>query len=226
MSPEHATRRPKTVARVGPAATIKVAKRPNAAAATGETPALKKGPGEKLPTLPAGIQVGWVRKPHGIRGEVRIEVESDNPDRFVPGAELILRLPSGACRRLKIASSRFDKDSLLLGFVGIADRNAVETWRDARLEIEEAALPALPKGEIYVFELVGCECFDKSAGLLGRVKDVVEDGGGLMLVVEKEGKILPIPYVNALVPEVDVAARRIGVDLPTGLIEACLQEPA
>lgn len=221
MSPEHASRRPsKVVVRVGATPAAKAAKGPQTKTAR------EKLPAEKLPTLPAGIQVGWVRRPHGIRGEVRVEVESDNPDRFMRGAELILRLPSGACRRLKIASSRFDKDVLLLGFEGIADRNAVETWRDARLEIEETALPALPEGEIYVFELVGCECFDKEAGHLGRVKDVVEDGGGLMLVVEKEGKVLPIPYAKALVPEVDVRARRIGVDLPAGMIEACLQEPA
>lgn len=185
-----------------------------------------ESPRPKAPALPAGILVGWIRRPHGIRGEVRVEVESDNPERFDPGAELILRLPNGECRWLKIETSRFDKDSLLLGFAGIGDRNAVETWRNARLEIEESALPALPAGEIYVFELVGCECYDRIAGHLGRVSDVIEDGGGLMMLVEKDGRVLPIPYVNALVPEVDVAARRIGVDLPDGMIEACLQTPA
>lgn len=196
------------------------------APAKAAAPAAPKKASAKGPSLPVGIQVGWVRRPHGIRGEVRIEVESDNPERFVPGAKLILRLTSGECRRLKIASSRFDKDCLLLGFEGVADRNAVETWRDARLEIEEQALPALPQGEIYVFELVGCDCVDRQAGHLGKVSDVIEDGGGLMLLVEKDGRILPIPYAHALVPEVDVAARRIGVDLPEGLIEACLQTPA
>ena len=183
-------------------------------------------PRPKASAPPAGILVGWIRRPHGIRGEVRIEVESDNPERFDPGAELILRLPNGTSRRVKIETSRSDKDSLLLGFEGIEDRNDVETWRNARLEIEESALPVLPAGEIYVFELVGCECYDRVAGHLGRVADVIEDGGGLMLLVEKDGRVLPIPYVKALVPEVDVAARRIGVDLPEGMIEACLQTPA
>lgn len=177
-------------------------------------------------SLPAGILVGWIRRPHGIRGEVRVEVESDNPERFDPGSELILRLPAGSCRRLQVKSSRFDKDSLLICFDGIGDRNEVESWRNARLEIEESKLPALPAGEIYVFELIGCECFDRAAGRLGEVAEVIEDGGGLMMLVEKEGRILPIPYVKALVPEVDVAARRIGVDLPEGMIEACLQTPA
>jgi len=176
--------------------------------------------------LPAGILVGWIRRPHGIRGEVRVDVQSDNPERFVPGAELILRMPSGECRLMKIATSRSERDCMLIGFEGIADRNAVESWRNARLEIEEGALPALPAGEIYIFELVGCECFDRQAGHLGRVAEVIEDGGGLMLLVEKEGRILPIPYAKTLVPEVDVATRRIGVDLPDGLIEACLQTPA
>lgn len=183
-------------------------------------------PRQKAPTLPAGILVGWIRRPHGIRGEVRVEVESDNPERFEPGAELTLRLPNGACRRVKIVTSRFDKDSLLLHFEGIGDRDAVEGWRNARLEIEESALPDLPAGEIYVFELVGCDCFDREAGHLGKVSEVIEDGGGLMMLVEKDGRVLPIPYVKALVPEVDVVARRIGVDLPDGLIEACLQTPA
>lgn len=186
----------------------------------------KETPRQPAPALPAGILVGWIRRPHGIRGEVRVEVESDNPERFDPGSELILRLPSGACRWLKVKTSRFDKDSLLICFDGIGDRGEVESWRNARLEIEESELPALPAGEIYVFELVGCDCFDRTAGLLGKVAEVIEDGGGLMMLVEKEGRVLPIPYVKALVPEVDVAARRIGVDLPEGMIEACLQTPA
>jgi 16S rRNA processing protein RimM len=183
-------------------------------------------PRRKAPSPPAGILVGWIRRPHGIRGEVRVEVESDNPERFDPGAELTLRLPGGACRRVEIVSSRFDKDSLLVQFAGIGDRDAVEGWRNARLEIDESALPDLPAGEIYVFELVGCECFDKGAGHLGKVSEVIEDGGGLLMLVEKDGRVLPIPYVKALVPEVDVHARRIGVELPEGLIEACLQTPA
>ncbi len=186
----------------------------------------KEKPRQAAPALPAGILVGWIRRPHGIRGEVRVEVESDNPERFDPGSELILRPVAGASRRLTVKNSRLDKDSLLVEFEGIADRNDVETWRNARLEIEESALPVLPQGEIYVFELVGCACFDRAAGHLGNVTDVIEDGGGLMMLVEKEGRVLPVPYVKALVPEVDVTARRIDVDLPEGLIEACLQTPA
>jgi 16S rRNA processing protein RimM len=68
---------------------------------------------------------------------------------------------------------------------------------------------------------VGCRCRDGRYGELGRVAEVVEDGGGLLLEIESPGRHLLVPFVRAFLKSVDVTAGEIELDLPEGLIEAC-----
>ncbi|KAB2950064.1 MAG: 16S rRNA processing protein RimM, partial [Thermoanaerobaculia bacterium] len=97
-----------------------------------------------------------------------------------------------------------------------------EDLRGARLEVAGAAVPAPPAGAFYLFELVGCRCVDRRAGELGVVADVVEGGGGWLIVVERDGGgRLLLPFVERFLRRVDRAAGRIEWALPEGLIEAC-----
>ncbi len=174
---------------------------------------------------PDTVIVGRVRKPHGVRGEVRIEVLSDNADRFVAGVELQL-VPSELSRGLTprtvtIERSRPDKGDLLVHFEGIEDRDAVEGWRGALLEVDRASVPAAEDGTYYYFELVGCRCHDRQAGDLGEIVDVLEDGGGLLLLTRHGDRELPIPFVNRFIEHIDIQAGRIELNLPPGLVELC-----
>jgi 16S rRNA processing protein RimM len=167
------------------------------------------------------VVVGAVRRPHGLKGEVLVEVLSDRPERFAPGAEL--ELVQGERRRVvRVVAARAQGDSLRVAFEGVADRDAAETLRDARLEIARTAVPPAEEGEYYHFELLGCRAFDEREGELGEVVDLVESGAGLLLQVARPGGgRLLLPFVAEFLVRVDREARRIDWRLPEGLVEAC-----
>lgn len=177
---------------------------------------------------PGTVAVGRVLRAHGLRGEVVVEVASDNPERFADGAELLLMapgqageaLPEAARRRLVVASSRPHRGALLVAFEGVEDRDAADALR-GELAVPAGEVPAPPPGTWYHFQLLGCRVVDAAAGEIGEVVDLIEDGGGLLLVVEGGGRRVPVPFVERFLVAVDPAARRIEVALPEGLIETC-----
>lgn len=127
----------------------------------------------------------------------------------------------GRIRPVRIESVRPERGQLLVRLTGITDRNAAEEVRNAHLEVESTEVPEPPDGFYYHFQLEGCECVDRHVGTLGHVVEVVEDGGGVLLRVEKEGRSLLVPFVDAFLTEVDVDGKRIELDLPEGLITVC-----
>jgi 16S rRNA processing protein RimM len=120
-----------------------------------------------------------------------------------------------------VAASRPHRGGLLVRFAGIDDRDAAERLRGAGLAVERERVPAAPPGAYYHFELVGCRCRDRREGDLGEVVDLVEDGGGLLLVVDDGRRRVPVPFVGRFIRKVDVAAGQIEVELPPGLVETC-----
>ena len=166
--------------------------------------------------------VGRVLRAHGIRGEVRVETLSDVEERFDPGSELRIRHRAGRRSRLRVETVRRDRGTLLIRFEGVADRTRAEEIRGAALEVEEAEVPEPPEGFFYYFQLTGCTCYEAGSGNpLGRVLEVLEDGGGHLLRIDHGGESLLVPFVGAFLRSVDVKAGRIELDLPSGLIETC-----
>jgi len=173
-------------------------------------------------SLPPFVTVGLVGKPHGVRGEVFVKVFSDVGDRFDVGADL-RAVKSGHLRQtLSVVTKRQVKGGAILRFEGFDTRDQVEGLRGSLLEVARGNVPPAPAGSYYFFELIGCECFDARAGRLGRVRDVLDDGGGLLLAIESgERNELLVPFVSMYLGEVDVEGRRIDLQLPDGLIELC-----
>ncbi|MEM1245042.1 MAG: ribosome maturation factor RimM [Acidobacteriota bacterium] len=174
--------------------------------------------------LPAEILVAQIVRPHGVRGDVVAEVFSDNARRFAQGAELMLR-QDGRSRSVQIETSRRHKERVILRLAGVSDRDSAEPLRGAQLYVPRQEVPPPPADEYYFFELVGCVCTDETLGVIGTVIEVHEDGGGLLLEVERttdegEERVL-VPFVKAYVLEVDTEAGRMKTDLPKGLYESC-----
>jgi 16S rRNA processing protein RimM len=172
-------------------------------------------------------------RPHGLRGEVVVEVLTDTPRRFDPGSSLLLvregrpevalvvagrRAASAPGRPAGAGRSR--RATALVRFAGIGDREAAAALRGGWLEIERSLVPPAPAGTYYRFELLGCRCSDGGEDL-GEVVEVVEDGGGLLLIVADGRREVPVPFVARFLRAVDVEHGRIELDLPPGLIEAC-----
>jgi 16S rRNA processing protein RimM len=174
--------------------------------------------------LPARVTVGRVLRPHGVQGDVVVEVLSDVPGRLDPGSRLIATRGKEPERTLTVASSQAHKTGARVRFQGVEGRDGAESLRNLSLEVERSAVPAAEPGTYYYYELLGCRCYDGERDL-GTVVDLEEDGGGLLLIAELIGDYgaqrVPVPFVEKFLREVDVARGRIVVDLPPGLLEVC-----
>ncbi len=166
------------------------------------------------------ILVGLIHKPHGLRGEVAVEVLSDNASRFAKGAELSLVVPGVPARVVRVRSSRPHGRGIVVVFDGMESRDAAEELRGGRLEVRRDSVPPAQEGEFYQFELSGCSCYDRGRRL-GVVSSVIEDGGGTLPQVTDGGDELLVPFVREFLTAIDTAGERIDFDLPDGLVETC-----
>ncbi len=180
-----------------------------------------RSPNDGPPPLPDRVLVARIRRPHGVQGELLLEVLSEVPGRLAPGSELWLVPADGAARRVRVAGERAHPRGALVRLEGIEDRDAAASLRGAVLEVERLSVQPPPAGSFYYFELAGCRCHDRRHGDLGRVSDVLEDGGGLLLELSAGDRRLLVPFVEEYVTAVDVAGRRIELELPAGLVETC-----
>ena len=117
--------------------------------------------------LPARVTVGRVLRPHGIQGDVVVEVLSDVPGRLDPGSRLIATRGSEPERMLTVAAGQAHKSGARVRFQGVADRDGAEALRDVSLEVERSAVPAAEPGTYYYYELLGCRCHDGERDLGG-----------------------------------------------------------
>jgi 16S rRNA processing protein RimM len=169
------------------------------------------------------LTVARIGRAHGIRGEVTVQVRTDVPERrFVPGAEFFAapataRTP-GLPSRLVLESVRDHNGVLLLAFVGVADRNAAEALRGVLLEadVEDDA----EDDAWFDHHLVGLAAVDPAGRALGEVVAVEHPGAQDRLVVRRPNGVQRlVPFVTAIVPEVDVAGGRVVIAAPPGLLE-------
>jgi len=163
------------------------------------------------------VVVGRTGRPHGVRGAISIDVRTDEPDRrFVPGAVLV----SSSGRELTIESAVWHSGRLLVTFEGFADRTAVEELRGQELSVDrdDSEAPEDPE-EFYDSALIDCQVFAGDEAL-GRVVEVAHlPSQDLLVVHDEEGAEILVPFISAIVPVVDIAARRIEIDPPPGLLD-------
>jgi 16S rRNA processing protein RimM len=153
----------------------------------------------------AGLELGRIGRPHGVKGEVVVTLHTDRPERTTPGA--VLRAGD---RTLIVASARPHQGRWLVRFEGITDRDAAEELRGATLVGEPLDDPG--EGRIWVHDLVGDEVRDVQGNALGRVTQVEANPAHDLLVLD-DGTLVPYVFVVEQQPGVLV------VDLPDGLLD-------
>jgi 16S rRNA processing protein RimM len=167
------------------------------------------------------VVVARIGRPHGVRGEVTVEVRTDDPDlRFVPGTDL--RTEPADRGPLTLAGVRWHREVLLLAFAGVESREAAEELRGIELVVPVAELPALEDpDEFYDHQLVGLAARLPDGAPLGEVTAVRHEGNSLLVVrrSDPDAPELLVPFVSAIVPTVDVAGGFVVVDPPEGLLE-------
>lgn len=165
------------------------------------------------------VAIAKIIKPRGLRGEVVAAILTDFPERF-DGLKHVIGVFGDETRiDLKIEDFWFQKDRIILRFVGFDSVETAETLRNVEICVPESSAAELDDGEFFDWQLEGCEVETIEGNKIGVVRAVMRTGGTEILVVENEGKEYLIPFAESICPEVDIEGKRIRVDLPEGLLD-------
>jgi 16S rRNA processing protein RimM len=168
------------------------------------------------------LVVGRIGRPHGIRGDVMVEVRTDDPElRFAPGS--VLATEPAADGPLTIAGLRWHSGRLLLHFAGFDDRDHAEDLRGIMLVVDSGDLEDTgDPDEFRDHELIGLSVLTRAGEPVGQVADILHHGQDLLVIKgdgARQGAEILVPFVAPLVPEIDVAAGRLVIDPPPGLLD-------
>jgi 16S rRNA processing protein RimM len=181
----------------------------------------QQGSGAAKDPEPSYVIVGQVRRPHGIRGEVRVEILTDYPGRLVQRDHVYLASPQSPddVERYPLESVRPHKGILLVKLGRCDDRDRAEELRGMLVQIPfEEAVP-LEEGEYYHFQLTGIDVETETGEWLGRVADVIETAAHDVYVVHgPHGEIL-LPAIEDVILELDIEEREMVVHLLPGMLE-------
>ena len=171
------------------------------------------------------LVVGRVVRPHGIRGELVVEVRTDDPGaRFAPGSLLRTRSRgNGAAQRgeVRVESVRPHGARLLVRLHGVADRDAADALRGTLFIVDSADLPPIEEpDEYYDHQLEGLMVRTVAGREIGSVDEVLHTPAGELLSVRTpSGTELLVPFVRAIVTSVSLNDRVVEIDPPDGLLE-------
>lgn len=168
------------------------------------------------PGSPEFLAVGKLRRPHGLKGEILMDILTDFPERLVEGVQLF----AGDSRHpLLIKSNRPNNKSMLISFEGYDTPESVGVLRNQIVYVLAADRPALPEGEYYHHQLLGLHVVDEDGQLLGEVTGILDTGGAndVYQVSTLNGKELLLPDTEEVVLKIDLNAGEMRVHLLPGL---------
>ncbi|NDC16226.1 MAG: ribosome maturation factor RimM [Synechococcaceae bacterium WB9_2_170] len=163
--------------------------------------------------------VGKVVAAQGLKGELRILPLSDFPERFTQAGQRWLQRRDDPARPVELLGGRQlpGKELFVVRFAGVESREAAEALVGEQLLVRSSDRPKLAKGEFHLLDLVGLEVRLEGKPI-GRVSDLIHAGNDL-LEIELDSRKVFIPFVKAIVPEVQLEAGWIGITPPPGLLD-------
>ena len=165
---------------------------------------------------PVFLVVGKLRRPHGGKGEMLMEVLTDFPERLRPGVTLYLETADDT---LLLRSVRPHKDGLLVAFKDCDTPEAAGEFRNRLVSVKRASRPPLPEGEYYHHQVIGLRVRTVSGQVLGQAIEILSTGAHDVLVVRGEsGPEILIPLVEPFLQEIDLAQGEISVSLIPGML--------
>ena len=165
------------------------------------------------------LVVGRLGRPHGVHGEISVEVRTDEPEiRFAKGSKLSLKETNN---QLTVLSSRWHQEKMLVKFEEITDRDLANDIKGKTLVIEiDPNSIETKKDQYYEFQLTGLKVIDKNEKTLGQIKEVITGLAQDLLVVETvDKKEVLVPFVKQIVINVDLNQKLITMDPPQGLFD-------
>jgi len=164
------------------------------------------------------FQLGRVIKPHGLKGEVSVFIESDNPE-YYSEMESVFVLMQNKLVPFFIEALDVRDDRAIVKFEGIDTHDEALSLKDHLLYLPLDVLPPLEGTSFYFHEIIGFGVLDKQHGIIGTVQAVYDSGAQNLLSVLADGGELLIPIHDDIILNIDREQTLIEVDLPDGLIE-------
>ena len=158
------------------------------------------------------VSVGRILAPWGVKGELKVEVLTDFPERFTPKRQVYVNK-----RPLTIERSHARKRNLIVKFATVDSIDAAEKLRGRLLEVPYSDLYALPEGEYYRFELIGLQVSTTEGKHLGAIADILATGSNDVFIVRTDGKEMLIPVIEDVVQSIDIEKGRVIIELMDGL---------
>ena len=165
---------------------------------------------------PVFLMVGKVRRPHGLHGEVVVEIITDFPERLHSGKIVYI---GENHTRLTIQRQRPFQDGLLLSFEDFSTPEQVSSFRNKYLYVDKTTIAELPSDEFYFHQLLGLTVITDTGETLGSISDILQTGANDVYVVsDKAGREILLPAIQDVIMKVDLAQKIIRVHLLPGLL--------
>ena len=164
---------------------------------------------------PVYLAVGFLRRAHGLRGEIIMDLHTDFPERFRSGRKLFL---GEEYKPVTLSGVRPHAKGMLVKFKGVESPEDAGQFRNQWVYVKASDVPSLPEGKLYQHELFGFAVIDESGNSLGELVEIIETGANNVYVVRDElGKEILLPAIPSVILETDPVQRVIRVHLLEGL---------
>ncbi|MEK6752812.1 MAG: ribosome maturation factor RimM [Chloroflexota bacterium] len=174
---------------------------------------------EKQPGSPKGesiyLAIGFLRRPHGVSGEIIMDLHTDFPDRIKAGRKVYIGDDHEAAT---FGSVRVHGNGLLVSLRGYDTPETAGRFRNQWVYVKAKEVPPLPEGQHYKYEMIGLDVVDDNGNALGKLAEILETGANDVYIVRDEaGKEILLPAIPSVILNVDMEARIIKVHLLEGL---------
>jgi 16S rRNA processing protein RimM len=164
---------------------------------------------------PVYLTVGFLRRPHGVLGEIILDLHTDFPERLKSGRKLFL---GEEHKPMTLTSARPHAKGMLIKFKGVETPEEVGQFRNQWVYVKASDMPPLPEGQLYQHELFGFSVVDESDKFLGELAEILETGANDVYVVkDASGRELLLPDIPSVILKLDPDRRLIRVHLLEGL---------
>jgi len=161
------------------------------------------------------LTVGFLRRPHGLQGEIVMDLHTDFPDRMQRGRKLLVGEDH---QPMTLTSVRPHQNGLLVKFKGVDTPEGAGVFRNQWVYIQAKDAPPLPEGQLYQHELLGFEMVDENGNPLGKLVEIIVTGANDVYVVRDDsGKEILLPAIPSVILELDAGRRFMRVHLLEGL---------
>lgn len=164
------------------------------------------------------LKIGFITAPFGNKGEVKVQVLTDFPERFNDMAWTFVDT-GDSIQKYYIENTRFIRNKLIVKFKGIDTISDAEKLRNSYLKVRREEAYQLPPDHYYISDLIGCKVFTMERDFLGTVDDVLNTGANDVLKIVDRGKEILVPVVKEFVKDIDLQSRKIIIEPIEGMIE-------